>query len=47
MKIRAYVYQARDLPAADADGTSDPYLRLWDMTEEDRRTEVIEDTTNP
>ena len=47
VKIRAYIYQARDLPAADADGTSDPYVKVWDMSEEDKKTKVIEDTTNP
>jgi len=25
-KIRCYVFQCRDLPAADSDGQSDPYL---------------------
>jgi hypothetical protein len=47
VKIRAYIYQARDLSAADSNGTSDPYLRVWDMSEEDKKTKVIEDTTNP
>ena len=47
VKIRAYIYQARDLPAADANGTSDPYLRVWDMSEDEIKTRVIEDTTNP
>lgn len=26
MKVRAYIFQCRDLPAADSDGTSDPFL---------------------
>ena len=26
VKVRAYLYQARDLPAADAEGTSDPFV---------------------
>lgn len=32
VKVRAYIYQARDLPAADAEGTSDPYIKVWDTT---------------
>jgi hypothetical protein len=24
--IRAYIFQARDLPAADSNGTSDPFI---------------------
>ena len=30
LKVRAYIFQCRDLPAADSDGTSDPFLRLTD-----------------
>ena len=26
LKARAYIFQCRDLPAADEDGTSDPFL---------------------
>ena len=29
--IRAYIYQCRDLPAADAEGTSDPFIEVWDI----------------
>ena len=29
-KIRVYLFQCRDLPAADDDGQSDPYIVLWD-----------------
>jgi len=34
VKIRAYVYQCQDLPAADAEGTSDPYVVAWDTVAE-------------
>lgn len=48
VKIRAYVYQCRDLPAADSNGTSDPYVTLWDMSDgKTKRTQVIEDNVNP
>ena len=29
-KIRTYLFQCRDLPAADSDGQSDPYIIFWD-----------------
>lgn len=32
VKIRAYIYQCRDLPAADSNGTSDPFVQVWDMS---------------
>jgi len=47
IKIRAYIYQCKDLPAADSDGTSDPYIKVWDMSDKDKKSSVIEDTTNP
>jgi hypothetical protein len=47
VKIRAYIYQCRDLPAADSNGTSDPFVKVWDMSDETKQTEVIEDNTNP
>jgi len=30
VRVRAYIYQCRDLPAADAEGTSDPFVKVWD-----------------
>ena len=33
VKIRAYIYQCRDLPAADSNGTSDPFVKVWDMSD--------------
>jgi len=27
--VRAYVFQCKDLPAGDEDGTSDSYVELW------------------
>lgn len=47
VKIRAYIYQCKDLPAADSNGTSDPYLKIWDMSENEKQTKVIDDNTNP
>ena len=47
VNIRAYIYQCRDLPAADSNGTSDPFIKVWDMSDKKKQTEVIDDSTNP
>lgn len=47
VKIRAYIYQCRDLPAADAEGTSDPYVKCWDVGTTVKQTAVVEDNNNP
>ena len=47
VKVRAYVYSCRDLPAADAEGTSDPYIVVWDTSPEKVKTQVVEDNNNP
>jgi len=48
VKIRTYIYQCRDLPAADSNGTSDPFVTVLDMSEGKRkRTQTIEDNNNP
>ena len=31
--IRAYIYSCKDLPAADEDGSSDPYIQVWDTAD--------------
>ena len=46
-KVRAFVFQCRDLPAADSDGQSDPYLRIWDTDTTVKKTKIIEDNLNP
>lgn len=50
LKVRAFVYQARDLPAADAEGTSDPYCKIWDTTATEKNSKTTiecEDNCNP
>lgn len=47
MKVRVFMYQCRDLPAADSDGSSDPYIKFWDTTKEIKQTKVIDDNNNP
>ena len=31
--IRAYIYSCKDLPAADEDGSSDPFIQVWDTAD--------------
>ena len=45
-KVRAYVFQCRDIPAADSDGTSDPFLEFLD-SDVPQRTTVVYDNLNP
>lgn len=47
VNVRCYIYQCKDLPAADEDGASDPYIKVWDTTGEPKKTKVIEDNINP
>jgi Ca2+-dependent lipid-binding protein len=28
-RMRAFIYQCKDLPPSDDDGLSDPYVKLW------------------
>ena len=45
-KVRAYIFQCRDLPAADSDGTSDPFLELID-SDGSQKTQTVNDNLNP
>lgn len=46
LKVRAYIFQCRDLPAADSDGTSDPFLQIVD-SDVPQKTHVVNDNLNP
>ena len=46
-KVRAYIFQCRDIPAADSDGQSDPFIKLWDTTAVEKKTRTIDDNNNP
>lgn len=46
VKVRAYCFQARDLPAADEGGSSDPFLRITDCARH-HDTRTIFDNVNP
>ena len=45
--LRAFIFQCRDLPAADSDGTSDPFIKLFNTGDTEVATAVIEDNLNP
>ena len=48
-KIRCYLFQCKDIPAADDDGSSDPFVRIWNMNKDGKKieTDVIDDNLNP
>ena len=46
-KIRCFIFQCRDIPSADEDGTSDAYISVWNQEGKEMRTKVIEDSLNP
>lgn len=46
-KIRCYIFQCKDIPAADSDGASDPYISIWNPDDKIIKTQVIEDNINP
>ena len=41
------MYQCKDLPAADEDGSSDPYIEVWSPDKNKALTPYIEDNCNP
>ena len=45
--LRAFIFQCRDLPAADSDGSSDPFIKIFNTGDEEVQTIVIEDNVNP
>lgn len=45
--LRCYIFQCRDLPSADSDGSTDPYILIRNAENEDIRTEKLKDTLNP
>jgi Ca2+-dependent lipid-binding protein len=46
-KVRCYIYQCKDLPAADSEGSSDPYIEVWSTDKKKAKTPVVEDNCNP
>lgn len=45
--IRIFVFQARDLPAADDNGLTDCYIKVWNFEGKPLQTEVVSETLNP
>ena len=45
--MRCYIFQCRDLPSADDDGSSDPFLQIFNTDGDDVRSSVIDDNLNP
>ncbi len=46
-RARVYIYQCRDLPSADNDSQSDPYVDIFDYKNPKNRTNVVWDNNNP
>lgn len=46
-QVRCFIFQCRDLPAADSDGSSDPFIQVFNTSGENVKTPVIEDNINP
>ena len=46
-KIRCFIFQCKDIPSADSDGSSDPYITIWNPDDKEVKTETIEDNNNP
>ena len=48
MKLRVAVYQCKNLPPADSNGTSDPYVQLINTSSNQKvKTMSVFDTNNP
>lgn len=46
-KVRIYIFQCKDIPSADEDGSSDCYIQAWTSDKSRPKTVVIEDNNNP
>ena len=46
-KIRCYIYQCKDLPAADSDCSSDPLVKIFCQSDPKKCTKCIYDNLNP
>ena len=45
--VRAHIFQCKNLPAADTDGSCDPYIMVYSPDEEKKFTQIIHDNNNP
>mmetsp|Transcript_108930 Transcript_108930/g.150663 ORF Transcript_108930/g.150663 Transcript_108930/m.150663 type:complete len:285 (+) Transcript_108930:1299-2153(+) len=46
-KVRAHIYQCKDIPSADEDGSCDPFISIWNPDGKDIKTKSITDSLNP
>jgi len=46
-RARVAIYQCESLPPADSNGSSDPYVQIYEPGRTDIRTDVTNDTNNP
>ena len=46
-RARVAIYQCENLPPADEQGHSDPYIQVYDPENEEVKTEICPDTNNP
>ena len=47
MKVRAFIYQCKDLLPADSNGLADPFIRIWTKNKTAPRTKVVKETLSP
>ena len=45
--VRAHIFQCKNLPAADTDGSCDPYIMVYSPDEDKKFTQIIHDNNNP
>ena len=46
-KVRAYIFQCKDLPPADDDGLADPYVQMWDLSGKATKSEIVNNSLDP
>ena len=46
-KVRAFIYQCKDLTPTDNNGLADPFIRLWTKNKTAKKTKVIEKSLSP
>ena len=47
VNIFCMIFQCKDLPSAEKDGLSDPYISVWNQNGDVVRTNTIKDSINP
>ena len=47
VNIFCMIFQCKDIPSAEKDGLSDPYISVWNQNGAEVRTNTIKDSINP